>query len=104
MMIIDVMFLHPGMIHSAGINTASKGGGTLRIATVMEWQRARPQDQKRSLWWTLNDNTRAVSRGPRDRLEYNLRCRPDGSFAKAMDGRDPAGKGFADLSIAGMFY
>ena len=28
--------------------------------------------------------------GPRDRLEYNTRARPDGFFAPAMDGRDPA--------------
>ena len=77
------------MIHSAGINSAVHGGGTLRIATVMEWQRARPPG-KRTLWWTLNDSSRAVSRGPRDRVEYNTRARPDGFFAPAMDGREPA--------------
>jgi ectoine hydroxylase-related dioxygenase (phytanoyl-CoA dioxygenase family) len=34
----DVLFLHPLMIHSAGINSARRGGGTLRIAAVCEWQ------------------------------------------------------------------
>ena len=95
----DVMFLHPAMIHSAGINTVAHGAGTLRIATVMEWQRARPAGAKRTLWWTLNDSSRAVSRGPRDRLEYNTRARPDGTFAPAMDGRDPASEADHEVQL-----
>ena len=86
---VSLCHRHPAMIHSAGINSAVHGGGTLRIATVMEWQRARPPG-KRTLWWTLNDSSRAVSRGPRDRVEYNTRARPGGFFAPAMDGREPA--------------
>ena len=46
---------HPLMLHSAGIHSAQHGAGTLRIATVMEWQRARPaSEEDRTLWWTLN--------------------------------------------------
>ena len=37
----DVIFLHPAMIHSAGINCATRGGGTLRNAVVMECVLAR---------------------------------------------------------------
>ena len=122
----------------------------------MEWQRARPANHKRTLWWTLNDSTRAISRGERnqhtnertsertnpksaaasvpfrnnlrffflslsfsflfkrdvfvvcdkciatgarDRLEYNTRARPDGSFAPAMDGRDPASEGEDEVQV-----
>eukprot|EP01052_Picozoa_sp_SAG31_P022559 SAG31_NODE_1799_length_7241_cov_11.407029_4_plen_189_part_00 len=65
--------VHPAMIHSAGINTAIHGGEpTLRIAAVMEWQRARPSRMKRTMWWTLllpADDPRAPSRGRRDRIE-----------------------------------
>ena len=92
----DVMFLHLAMIHSAGVNSAQAGAGTLRDAVVMEWQRARPAGP-RTLWWTLLDNTRAPMRGPRDRIEYNTRARPDGTFSPALDGRDPADD--ADLEV-----
>ena len=47
------------MLHSAGIHSAAYGGGTPRIATVMEWQRARPPGP-RTMWWTLNDGSRAL--------------------------------------------
>ena len=86
----DVIFLHPLMLHSAGIHSATHGAGTLRIATVMEWQRARPAGE-RTLWWTLNDATRATRPGMVDQEQlYSCMVRPDGSFAPAEDGRDPA--------------
>eukprot|EP01045_Picozoa_sp_COSAG04_P046267 COSAG04_NODE_16658_length_492_cov_1.422392_1_plen_30_part_10 len=30
------MFLHPLMVHSAGVNSAAHGAGSVRVATVME--------------------------------------------------------------------
>ena len=94
------MFLHPAMIHSAGVNSASRGGSpTLRIAAVCEWQCARPAGIRRHLWWTLADRSRGPSRGARDRSEYMTRCRPDGTFAAAMDGRDPADDGELEVSV-----
>jgi hypothetical protein len=76
----DVMFLHPAMVHSAGVNSSAHGGGTLRMATIMEFQRARPAEgrHKRVLWWQR----------PGDRA--GGRARPDGTFAPAADGRSPA--------------
>jgi hypothetical protein len=92
----DVLFLHPLMLHSAGINCATHGAGTLRVATVMEWQRARPEGVPRTLWWTLKDELRATRENLAtdtnrlDNLYFNLMVQADGSFAPAMDGRDPA--------------
>ena len=82
------MFLHPLMVHSAGVNSAAHGAGTVRIATVMEWQLQRPEGE-RTMWWTLTDATRAVARGESDSPDSttNTRVRVDRSFAAAMDGR-----------------
>ena len=86
----DVIFLHPLMLHSAGINSLAHGSGKLRVATVMEWQRARPT-KERTLWWTLNDGSRAVrpEMVHQEQL-YSCMVRADGSFMPAEDGRDPA--------------
>ena len=144
-----MLFLHPLMLHSAGINSAQHGGGTLRVATVMEWQRARPPGP-RTMWWTLNDASRAVRhdmvgqeqlfntmvpspqqthgsavvdflvhflvnlsltdqcvsdilkinapvRGFTVRLEEQVQA--DGSFAPAMDGRDPASEAEHEVQL-----
>lgn len=72
----DVMFMHPAMIHSAGVNSAEHGSGGPRLATIMEWQCARPPG-KRVLWWQR----------PGDRA--GGRARADGTFAPAADGRTP---------------
>ena len=86
----DVLFLHPTMVHSAGINSAEHGGGTLRVATVMEWQRAQPRDaadNPRTLWWSLNDTSRGDGLRNQSK-ESQLMVRPDRSFAPARDGRE----------------
>ena len=102
----DVLFLHPMMLHSSGIHSAAQGSGRLRIATVMEWQRARPEGQ-RTLMWTLNDGSRAlpaldptqaINRQPTGFFAGGngagngslTNVRSDRSFAPALDGRDPA--------------
>ena len=86
----DVLFLHPLMLHSAGIHSAKHGSRRPRIATVMEWQRARPADQERVLWWTLNDATRASRPNMQHQEQlYSCMVQPGGEFAPAEDGRDP---------------
>jgi hypothetical protein len=42
---------------------------------------------------------KCIATGARDRLEYNTRARPDGSFAPAMDGRDPASEGEDEVQV-----
>ena len=96
---------HPLMLHSAGIHSAAHGAGTLRIATVMEWQRARPAEGERVLWWTLNDASRAVD--PTDTTRemihqehfFNCMVQADGSFAPALDGRDPASEADHEVQL-----
>eukprot|EP01045_Picozoa_sp_COSAG04_P003611 COSAG04_NODE_148_length_22826_cov_11.360026_6_plen_186_part_00 len=93
------------MLHSAGIHSAAHGAGTLRIATVMEWQRARPAEGERVLWWTLNDASRAVD--PTDTTRemihqehfFNCMVQADGSFAPALDGRDPASEADHEVQL-----
>ena len=56
----------------------------------MEWQRARPADQERVLWWTLNDATRASRPNMQHQEQlYSCMVQPGGEFAPAEDGRDP---------------
>ena len=95
----DVLFLHPCMVHSAGINSAMHGGGTLRVATVMEWQRAQlqgttddRQSEQRTLWWSLTDTSRGDGRRNQSK-ESQLMVRPDRTFPPALDGRDPEMEG-----------
>ena len=72
-----MLFLHPLMVHSIGVNSAAQGTGDIRLATVMEWQLQRPplttsgsdSSSKRMLWWALTDSSRAIARGPHDSLE-----------------------------------
>ncbi len=93
------------MLHSAGIHSAAYGAGTLRIATVMEWQRARQTEGDRVLWWTLNDATRAVdpTNNTRELVVqehfFNCMVQPDGSFAPALDGRDPASEAEHEVQL-----
>jgi hypothetical protein len=111
----DVMFLHPQMLHSAGIHSATQGSGQLRIATVMEWQRARPEGQ-RTLMWTLNDGSRALpALDPAKAMDQQptgffasgngagngslTNVRSDRSFAPALDGRDPASEADQEVYI-----
>lgn len=100
----DVLFLHPLMLHSAGVNSAVHGSGTIRMAAVMEWQLHRPpltpgDEANRILWWTLTDSSRAVERGPHDMPEYNTRVRPDGTFPAAIDGRAPEEEAEAEVEL-----
>ena len=95
----DVLFLHPLMLHSAGIHSAAHGGGTPRIATVMEWQRARPPGP-RTMWWTLNDGSRAVREDMVSQEQlFSCMVQADGSFAPAMDGRDPASEANHEVQL-----
>jgi hypothetical protein len=94
----DVLFLHPLMIHSAGINSAERGQGTVRLATVMEWQLQRPAG-KRTLWWTLTDSSRVAAT---DRRPEPGRVRPDGSFPRSTDGRNPADE--AELEVEAIWH
>jgi hypothetical protein len=38
-------------------------------------------------------------RGPHDRIEHATRARPDGSFAPALDGRDPREDAALDVQV-----
>lgn len=94
----DVLFLHPLMLHSAGVNSVERGKGTVRLATVMEWQLQRPAG-KRTMWWSLTDNSRVAASDKRPELG---RVRPDGSFPPSVDGRNPAGE--ADLEAEAIWH
>jgi hypothetical protein len=76
----------------------------------MEWQRARPAEGQRVLWWTLNDASRAVS--PTDTTSsssrremvnqehfFNCMVQADGSFAPPLDGRDPASEAEHEVQL-----
>jgi hypothetical protein len=71
----------------------------------MEWQRARQTEGDRVLWWTLNDATRAVdpTNNTRELVVqehfFNCMVQPDGSFAPALDGRDPASEAEHEVQL-----
>jgi hypothetical protein len=47
----DVLFFHPALLHSGGVNSAADGNGQIRISSPQDFQRSRPD--KTFLMWAV---------------------------------------------------
>jgi hypothetical protein len=57
----DVLFFHPALLHSGGINSARDGNGGIRIASPQDFQRCRPD--KSFLMYETEDGRRPALDG-----------------------------------------
>jgi hypothetical protein len=100
----DVCFFHPSLIHSGGLNHAS-ASGDIRIASPLDFQRARPAGTRPPLMWELGQhplgtsyNSKAELAKLEDKSVGSLqgalafgprRALPDGSFPPPDDEAAP---------------